>query len=124
MIAGVPDFSPSSNLPTCRYCNAPRTSINQSFPARGNIMDNPGENETQAPQLVASATLLWVLAASLVGLRSYIRTKIVKVFGAEDWTLLTALVFSLAHSICLVIRQFSLSHTHALSLLKTRSSPP
>ena len=87
-------------------------------------MDNPGENETQAPQLVASATLLWVLAASLVGLRSYIRTKIVKVFGAEDWTLLTALVFSLGHSICLVIRQFSLSHTHALSLLKTRSSPP
>ena len=83
-------------------------------------MDNPGENETQAPQLIASATLLWVLAASLVGLRSYIRTKIVKVFGAEDWTLLAALFFSLGHSICLIICQFFLARTHNC-LLEIRS---
>ncbi len=86
-------------------------------------MEYPGENETQAPQLIASATLLWVLAAGLVGLRSYIRTKIVKVFGAEDWTLLAALVCSLGHSICLIICQFFLAHTHSLSLSEIRSSP-
>jgi len=51
-----------------------------------------GEGDTQAPQLIASATLLWVLAASLVALRCYVRTKIVKAFGWEDWTLLAALV--------------------------------
>ncbi|KAK3902256.1 hypothetical protein C8A05DRAFT_34062 [Staphylotrichum tortipilum] len=60
-----------------------------------------GENETQAPQLIASATLLWVLAASLVALRCYVRTKIVKAFGTEDWTLLVALFCSLGHSVCL-----------------------
>lgn len=51
-----------------------------------------GKGDTQVPQLIASATLLWVLAASLVALRCYVRTKIVKAFGWEDWTLLAALV--------------------------------
>ena len=61
-----------------------------AFPTPGTEL--PGKGETQAPQLIASATLLWVLAASLVALRCYVRTKIVKAFGAEDWTLLVALV--------------------------------
>jgi hypothetical protein len=51
-----------------------------------------GKDETQGPQLIVAATLLWVLAASLVALRFYIRTKIVRVLGADDWTLLAALV--------------------------------
>ncbi len=51
-----------------------------------------GKGDTQAPQLIVSATLLWVLAASLVALRCYVRTKIVRAFGSEDWTLLAALV--------------------------------
>ncbi|KAK4158618.1 hypothetical protein QBC43DRAFT_305292 [Cladorrhinum sp. PSN259] len=62
--------------------------------------DLPGSGDTQAPGIIASATLLWLLAAGLVAVRFYVRTRIVKAFGAEDWILLVALVFSLGHSIC------------------------
>jgi hypothetical protein len=57
-----------------------------------NDTDLPGRDDNRASGIVASATLLWVLGASLVALRFYVRTKIVRVFGIEDWTLLVALV--------------------------------
>jgi len=52
----------------------------------------PGSDDSRAPGIIASATLFWVFAASLVALRFYTRIKIVQVFGVEDWILFAALV--------------------------------
>jgi hypothetical protein len=54
--------------------------------------DQLGSADTRSPGLIVSATLFWLFAAGLVALRFYTRTRIVHVLGAEDWTLLVALV--------------------------------
>ena len=45
-----------------------------------------------AGSLIASAVITWVVALTFVGIRLYTRTFIVRVRGAEDWTILVALV--------------------------------
>jgi len=59
--------------------------------AGGSVADRRGD-------VIAAAVSLFVLAAAAVSLRFYTRVKIVRVLGAEDWTVLVALVFSLGVS--------------------------
>lgn len=44
--------------------------------------------------VVACAIATWAIAAVFVGLRFYLRGRLMNVLGCEDWTILLSLIFS------------------------------
>jgi len=61
-----------------------------SAPAAGPLPAPAGPKINSA--VVASAVVTWAIAAPMVALRFYTRSKIVQTLGAEDWLLAAALV--------------------------------
>jgi hypothetical protein len=63
------------------------------------------DGQDRGGDIVAAAVLLFLLAAAAVALRFYTRLNIVRVLGAEDWTILVALVLAMGASICTIMRK-------------------
>jgi hypothetical protein len=51
-----------------------------------------GQGGDLGGSVIAASVVTFVLTAAIVALRFYTRIKIVRVLGAEDWTILVALV--------------------------------
>lgn len=51
--------------------------------------------ENRGPEVAASAILFLTLAWIFVSLRCYVRTVLMKSFGADDWLAIAALVSSI-----------------------------
>jgi len=58
-----------------------------------------GDGQDRGGDIIAASVVIFLFAAAAVALRFYTRVKIVRVLGAEDWTILVALVLSLGVSI-------------------------
>jgi len=57
------------------------------------LVRNP--SESYQADIIACAAITWVISAVFVGMRFYTRTTLLRnVLGAEDWTILVALVFA------------------------------
>ncbi|KAK3498076.1 uncharacterized protein B0T23DRAFT_100879 [Neurospora hispaniola] len=56
-------------------------------------------HDSLRPNIYASTVICWLIAALFVGLRLYTRSVIIRVLGPTDWSILAALVFSLATSV-------------------------
>jgi hypothetical protein len=62
-----------------------------------------GQDDDLGGTVVAASIVCFAIAAAMVALRFYTRIKIVRVLGAEDWTILAALVLSLGASLCQIL---------------------
>jgi hypothetical protein len=57
------------------------------------LVSNPAES--YQTDIIVCAVLTWIIGVIFVGLRFYTRTRLLRnVLGAEDWTILIALVFA------------------------------
>lgn len=63
-------------------------------------------NVSYQGNVVACAVATWIIAAVFVGLRFYLRGRLMNVLGREDWTILMSLVFSGGVSASYIIESF------------------
>lgn len=68
--------------------------------------ENERAHDSLRPNIYASSVICWLIAAILVGLRLYTRGVIIRVLGPTDWSILAALVFSLATSVGTIEREY------------------
>lgn len=59
--------------------------------------------DDRGSSVIAAAVVVFAITAAVVALRFYTRVKIVRVLGAEDWTILVALIFSAGVSACAIM---------------------
>ena len=72
-------------------------------------------HDSLRPNIYASTVICWLIAALFVGLRLYTRSVIIRVLGPTDWSILTALVFSLATSVGTIEREYLYLQTQTCS---------
>lgn len=56
-------------------------------------------SESRQGNIIACAVLTWLISALAVASRLYLRGRLMKLLGPEDWVIVAALAFSLAQSI-------------------------
>ena len=66
----------------------------------------PDPSENNAPTIIALAGVSAVVTTSFVALRFYVRGRLIKVLGWEDWIILVALVCGVACSVTVGIREY------------------
>ena len=62
------------------------------FCGRPALPDGYAPGQTRVPYVIATTTVFGVLATGLVALRFYVRARMLRALGLEDWTVLLALV--------------------------------
>ncbi|KUI52694.1 hypothetical protein VP1G_00015 [Cytospora mali] len=58
----------------------------------GDVESNP--RGSHQGSIIACAVITWLIAAIFVGMRLYLRGRVMKVMGLEDWVILASLIFS------------------------------
>lgn len=56
-------------------------------------------SESRQGSIIACAVLTWLISVVVVASRMYLRGRLMKLIGPEDWVILAALFFSFAQSI-------------------------
>lgn len=74
------------------FTNSKSTAMDR--PQTGNML--PSMYESHGGMFVAVITMCSIVATIVVGLRFYVRLRIIKRLGADDWVLAAALVYSLS----------------------------
>lgn len=67
------------------------------------MFDNANSHQSH---VLACAIATWVIAASFVALRFFLRGYLLKVLGREDWTVLMSLVFSAGVSASFIVETY------------------
>jgi len=82
---------------------------------KSRLYRNP--NETYQANIIVCAVLTWVIGAGFVGVRFYTRCRLLhNGLGAEDWTILAALVFAGATCAGMIERPYTFSSVVLLTV--------